>query len=256
LTHVNCIVKDQRQKEIFSYYKNIFSPKDRRKKVMDDILGLMKTRRSIRRYKDKDVPDELLEKIMEAGRWAPSGDNGQAWRFIVVKDPETKQAMSKIATEGSGRRFTAEYFTGRLDERFEGLKDEKKKAKAYKMLRSGVVSAFLKDAPVIIVVCAYMDVWDVPAYMDVWDVPYDVAMATQNMQLMAHALGLGTCVVVGPVCDIIDETETNKLLKVPHGYKVALPLAVGYPDESPGPRPRWALEDITYYEEFGKRRGK
>ena len=214
---------------------------------MHDLLELMKTRRSIRRYQDKDVPDELLEQIMEAGRWAPSGDNGQPWRFVVVRDPETKRALSRIATEGSGRRFTAEYFTGRLDERFEGLKDEKKKARAYQKLRSGVVSSFLVDAPVIIVVCAYLDVWDFP---------YDVAMATQNMQLMAHALGLGACVVVAPVCDIIDEVETAKLLKIPHGYKVALPLAVGYPDESPRPRPRWALEDILYHEEFGKRRAE
>jgi nitroreductase len=214
---------------------------------MNDLLELMKSRRSIRRYQDKDVPDELLEKIMEAGRWAPSGDNGQPWRFIVVRDFETKKALSRIATEGSGRRFTAEYFTGRLDERFEGLKDEKKKARAYQKLRSGVVSSFLIHAPVIIAVCAYLDVWDFP---------YDVAMATQNMQLMAHALGLGACVVVAPVCDIIDEVETAKLLKIPHGYKVALPLAVGYPDESPRPRPRWALEDILYYEQFGKRRAK
>jgi nitroreductase len=81
-------------------------------------------------------------------------------------------------------------------------------------------------------------------------------MATQNMQLMAHSLGLGTCVVVAPVCDIVDDHKTMELLKVPHGYKVALPLAVGYPDESPGPRPRWALEDIVFYEEFGNRRGR
>jgi nitroreductase len=219
----------------------------RGKGAMEDILTIMKTRRSIRRYKKKDVPDELLAKIMEAGRWAPSGDNGQAWRFIVVRDTETKRALGRIATEGSGRRFTAEYFTGRLDERFEGLKDEGKKARAFQKLRSGVVSSFLADAPVIIVVCAYLDVWDVP---------YDVAMATQNMQLMAHSLGLGTCVVVAPVCDIVDDHKTMKLLKVPHGYKVALPLAVGYPDESPGPRPRWALEDIVFYEEFGKRRAR
>ena len=110
---------------------------------MNDLLELMKTRRSIRRYQDRDVPDELLEKVMEAGRWAPSGDNGQPWRFIVVRDLETKKALSRIATEGSGRRFTAEYFTGRLDERFEGLKDEKKKARAYQKLRSGAVSSFL-----------------------------------------------------------------------------------------------------------------
>lgn len=212
---------------------------------MDDILALMKTRRSIRRYKQKDVPDELLEIIMEAGRWAPSGDNGQPWRFIVVRDPETKKALGKIATEGSGRRFTAEYFTGRMQERFEGLKDPEKKAKAFKKLSTGVVSSFLADAPVVIVVCAKLDVWDVP---------YDAAMATQNMQLMAHALGLGTCVVVAPVSDMRDDIKTMKLLNVPHGYKIMAPLAIGYPDESPNPRPRLALEDIVYYEEFGQGR--
>lgn len=209
----------------------------------DAILDIMKTRRSIRRYKQKDVPDGLLYKIMEAGRWSPSGDNGQPWRFIIVRDPDTKKALGKIATEGSGRRFTAEYFTGKMQERFEGLKDEEKKARAFKKLRSGVVSSFLADAPVIIVVCALLDVWDVP---------YDSAMALQNMQLMAHTLGLGTCVVVAPVCDMRDDIKTMALLKIPHGYKIVSPLAVGYPDESPNPRPRWALEDIVYQEAFGQ----
>ncbi|MFC1579722.1 nitroreductase family protein [Thermodesulfobacteriota bacterium] len=209
----------------------------------DAILDIMKTRRSIRRYKQKDVPDELLYKIMEAGRWSPSGDNGQPWRFIIVRAPDTKKALGKIATEGSGRRFTAEYFTGKMQERFEGLKDEEKKARAFKKLRSGVVSSFLADAPVIIMVCALLDVWDVP---------YDAAMALQNMQLMAHTLGLGTCVVVAPVSDMRDDIKTMALLKIPHGYKIVSPLAVGYPDESPNPRPRWALEDIVYHEAFGQ----
>jgi nitroreductase len=220
---------------------------NRRGRKMDDLLEIMKTRRSIRRYKQKHVPDELLEKIMEAGRWSPSGDNGQPWRFIVVRDPETKKALGKIATEGSGRRFTAEYFTGRMQERFEGLKDPEKKAKAFEKLISGEVSSFLANAPVIIVVCAKLDVWDVP---------YDSAMATQNMQLMAHALGLGTCVVVAPVSDMRDDIKTMKLLKIPHGYKIIAPLAIGYPDESPNPRPRLPLEEIIFYEEFGRRREK
>ena len=43
---------------------------------------------------------------------------------------------------------------------------------------------------------------------------------------------------------------------VPHGYKIVPPLAIGYPDESPNPRPRMPLEDIVYYEEFGQRREK
>jgi nitroreductase len=214
---------------------------------MDDLLKMMRTRRSIRRYKQKHVPDKLLEKIMEAGRWSPSGDNGQPWRFIVVRDPETKKALGKIATEGSGRRFTAEYFTGRMQERFEGLKDPNKKDKAFKKLITGEVSSFLANAPVIIVVCAKLDVWDVPL---------DSAMATQNMLLMAYSLGLGSCVVVAPVSDMRDDIKVMKLLKIPYGYKVVAPVAIGYPDESPNPRPRLSLEEIIFYEEFGRRREK
>ena len=214
---------------------------------MEDLLKIIKTRRSIRRYKKKDVPDELLENIIEAGRWSPSGDNGQPWRFIIVRNPETKKALGKIAAEGSGRRFTAEYFTGRMQERFEGLKDPDKKDKAYKKLTSGEVSSFLANAPVIIIVCAKLDVWDVP---------YDSAMATQNMVLMAHALGLGSCVVVAPVSDMRDDIKVMKLLKIPHGYKVIAPLAIGYPDESPNPRPRLSLKEIIFYEEFERRREK
>jgi nitroreductase len=214
---------------------------------MDDLLKMMKARRSIRRHKDKPVPEELLEKMIEAGRWSPSGDNGQPWRFIIVRDPETKKALGKIAAEGSGRRFTAEYFTGRMQERFEDLKDPDKKEKAFKKLTSGAVSAFLANAPVIIVVCAKLDVWDVP---------YDSAMATQNMLLMAHSLGIGSCVVVAPVSDMRDDLKVMKLLKIPPGYKVIAPVAIGYPDESPNPRPRLSLEEIIFYEEFGKRRMK
>jgi len=212
---------------------------------MEDLLKTIKTRRSIRRYQEKHVPDELLERIIEAGRWSPSGDNGQPWRFIIVRDPETKKALGKIAAEGSGRRFTAEYFTGRMQERFEGLKDPQKKERAFKKLVSGEVSAFLAKAPVMIVVCAKLDVWDVP---------YDSAMATQNMLLMAHTLGLGSCVVVAPVSDMRDDMKVMNLLKVPHGYKVIAPVAIGYPGESPNPRPRLSLEEITFYEEFDRRR--
>jgi len=214
---------------------------------MEDLLKTIKTRRSIRRYQEKHVPDELLERIIEAGRWSPSGDNGQPWRFIIVRDPETKKALGKIAAEGSGRRFTAEYFTGRMQERFEGLKDPQKKEKAFKKLVSGEVSAFLAKAPVMIVVCAKLDVWDVP---------YDSAMATQNMLLMAHTLGLGSCVVVAPVSDMRDDMKVMNLLKVPHGYKVIAPVAIGYPGESPNPRPRLSLEEITFYEEFDRRRNQ
>ena len=50
------------------------------------MLSLIKTRRSVRKYKDQPISDSDLKKILEAGRWAPSGANLQPWRFIVIQD--------------------------------------------------------------------------------------------------------------------------------------------------------------------------
>src|SRR5205085_6635064 len=53
-----------------------------------DIFEAMSTMRAMRRLKPDPVPDELINKILQAGQWAPSGGNTQRWRFLVVKDPE------------------------------------------------------------------------------------------------------------------------------------------------------------------------
>lgn len=211
---------------------------------MDDILELIRTRRSIRKYKPDDVPDELINKILEAGRWAPSGENSQPWRFIVVRDREHIRQVGETAGWGSRRRFTAESRTGHMQWRFRKLLDPEEKAKAFKKLVSGEVSRFLIQAPVVIIVCAKLDVWDVP---------YDSAAAIENMLLMAHSLGLGSCWVVAPVSDIRDDEKMMELFKVPHGFKIIATVAIGYPDETQGPRPRLPLEEITFYEEFGRR---
>jgi len=58
---------------------------------IDAFLDILRGCRSIRRHKPDDVPDELLHLIMEAGRLAPSGDNNQPWRFIVIRDVEIKK---------------------------------------------------------------------------------------------------------------------------------------------------------------------
>jgi nitroreductase len=54
---------------------------------------LFKKRRSIRRFKQDPVPDDYIQKIIEAARWAPSGANTQPWEFIVVGDPRTKEGF-------------------------------------------------------------------------------------------------------------------------------------------------------------------
>jgi nitroreductase len=62
-----------------------------------DILNLLKSRRSIRIYQDKPIPQDLLLQILEAGRWAPTGANLQPWHFIVVTDPETRKRIGEVA---------------------------------------------------------------------------------------------------------------------------------------------------------------
>jgi nitroreductase len=59
-------------------------------------LDLIKKRRSVRDYLDTPVPDELLEQILEAGRWAPSACNLQPWVFIVIRDPVVRQSMKQV----------------------------------------------------------------------------------------------------------------------------------------------------------------
>ena len=60
-------------------------------------LDLARARRSVRRYRSDPVPDDLLGQVLEAARWAPSAVNSQPWEFIVVRDPQVKQALYDLA---------------------------------------------------------------------------------------------------------------------------------------------------------------
>jgi len=60
-------------------------------------LNLLKTRRSIRRYRPDAVPDEMVEQLLEAGRWAPSASNRQPWEFIVVRDEAIRRQVAQHA---------------------------------------------------------------------------------------------------------------------------------------------------------------
>jgi nitroreductase len=74
-----------------------------------DILEVIKTRRSIRKYKPESIPEEKITKIIEAGRWAPSADNSQPWTFIVLRNQEIRKKLADILTWG---RFLSEAALG------------------------------------------------------------------------------------------------------------------------------------------------
>jgi nitroreductase len=70
------------------------------------LLALLKERRSIRRYRPDPVPDEMVEQLLEAGRWAPSASNRQPWEFIVIHDETIRRQVAQHAasTRTSGWR--------------------------------------------------------------------------------------------------------------------------------------------------------
>lgn len=120
-----------------------------------DILELIKSRRSIRRFKSEPIPKEDLMKILEAARWAPSAGNCQPWEFIIVTKEETK----------------------------------------HKLAMAALGQIWMTEAPVIIVVCANIPrtSWRYGERGRTLYVIQDTAAAIQNMLLTAHALGYGTC---------------------------------------------------------------
>jgi nitroreductase len=210
--------------------------------LIDATMKVIQDRRSIREFTKEPVSDRDLDLILEAARQAPSGENAQPWRFIIVKDETMRKKMGAIAGGGSGRRFTAEFATKKMQERFANLQDEAKRQAAFQKLTSGQVSAFMADAPVNIVVCGKKDVWDMP---------YDTSAAIENILLMVTALGLGACWVIAPCIDIRDEEGIKALLDIPEGYKAVSILSVGHPTRPHRPRPRLPINELVFSEKWG-----
>src|SRR5512139_1609950 len=210
--------------------------------LADATMKVIKDRRSIREFTEEAVSPQDLDMILEAARQAPSGENAQPWRFVIVKDPDTRKKLGALAGGGSGRRFTSEFVTKKMQERFSSLEDEAKKKAAFEKLTSGQVSAFLATAPVNIVVCGKKDVWDMP---------YDTSAAIENILLMVTALGLGACWVIAPCIDMRDEERIKALLGMPEGFKAVSILSVGHPTRPHRPRPRLPMNELVFSETWG-----
>ena len=167
-----------------------------------EVLEAIKTRRSIRQYKTTPVDDKTIELVLEAARWAPSWANTQCWRFIVVRDSNTKIELANTLSDGNP-----------------------------------AIDA-IRGAPVVIVASAELaksgcregkPSTDKDGY---WYM-FDVALAMQNLVLAARSLGLGT-VYIGA----FDAKKAASILEVPQGFCVVTMTPLGYPDREPNPRPR------------------
>jgi len=111
------------------------------------------TRRSVRSYSDKPIPREVLEKVLDAARVAPSGRNLQPWKFIVIDDEKIKRSLVPLC-------FHQE---------------------------------FIAEAPVVVVACGFRSTYNRGGYMGELSMLVDVSIAFTQLLLAARAEGLGTC---------------------------------------------------------------
>ncbi len=199
----------------------------------------IKNRRSIRKYTPDDVPQEMIEQMLEAARLAPSGSNRQPWRFLVVRDQELRKALRRICMD---QRFIEEapvviICYGDL----ERYSLEARKQRRQEFTDSGVLktlSGRFADPEFR----AYMD--SLPTqHREQLLTPLvsNTHIAIEHLVLMATALGLGTCWVGG-----FDATELNDLFGLADNLIPVAVIPVGYPaGELPPQRPRLPIEEIV-----------
>jgi len=209
---------------------------------IDEFLELIHKRRSTRRIKPDPIPDEWVQKILEAGRWAMSGGNGQPWEFIVVKSQETKNEMAttwaEIKPESDAIEMT----------RVEELR--------HPFASHPYTIPPFKDAPVLIVVLGDRRTYQATVASSNFltgegglGATYlkNMANATQNMHLAAAALGLGSqwLSVTRPW-----EYALRQILQVPIMLEIHSVVVVGYAAYDPPPPYRRELNEIVHYEKY------
>ncbi len=153
-------------------------------------------RRSIRRFKDKPVPDEVLEKCLDAGRLAPSGRNQQVCEYIVINDVEVLPGV--FENIGGSVKMPPE----------KGGPRPEQSPKAY-------------------IIVLINKAWEGDANRRRIS-HYDVGMAAENIILVAYEQGLGACPIL-----MFHENNLKPILNIPDTHDIALVIAMGYPDESP-----------------------
>ncbi len=204
---------------------------------MPDLFETMESCRAMRRLKPDPVPDEMIQRILQAATCAPSGGNTQKWRFLVIKDPKIKQAVQvlykRAFDEWIGPRYrTSEPPPGVTKERY---------------LRQLEAVSYLTDhfheAPVWIVACLADDANPSRA------AGASIYPAVQNMLLAARALGLGTTLTTR---HLFFEKEAEAALGLPPGVHSYAILPIGYPMGKFGPVKRAPLDAVVYQDRWGE----
>jgi nitroreductase len=200
----------------------------------DELMQLIKARRSVRKYTDEPVPEAHIEKMIEAALWAPSGSNSQNWQFIAVRSHVVKDKMLAV-----------------IKTKVDGFATGIGSARAHKeFLAYGNFYTFFAGAPVVIAVIKkpyislnlrIMERYNIQSGAQPYSDVQGPAAAIENLLLMAQSMGYGTCWMTGP---LIAQKELEELLSIEAPDRLMALIPVGRPAQTPEPTPRKNIREV------------
>jgi nitroreductase len=179
----------------------------------EKMLSLLTRRQSDRQYSNKPVEKEKLERIIEAGRIAPSACNAQPWRFIVVTEPDLIQ---KVAVAAAARLIGMNKFVAQAQALIVVIRE--------KPNFSSKVGGTIKNKDYSII---------------------DIGIASENICIQATAEGLGSCLI-----GWFDEPQLRKLLSIPRSRRVELIITLGYSLSEHREKKRKPVEEVVSYNRY------
>lgn len=182
---------------------------------MTDFLQVIKNRRSIRAFREEQIPEADLQDIIEAGLWAPSSHNTQPWHLTVIQNQELLLEINKETKERM------------INSPVEWV---------VKMGKSPM-SVFY-GAPTVIIISGKQ--------FEFFNPLVDCSAAIQNMLLMAEARGLGSCWIGLTRFLFADKEATKKYLELPEGFEPFYSVCIGYKKVQPDHGPDRRVGTVSY----------
>jgi len=201
------------------------------------VIDVIRRRRSIRKFKKKDVRAEAIKVILDAGRWAPTAGNRQPLRFLVLSNEEEREIAAKLYVEAYKKE--AEDLLNREDADKYYKNPFEVKKKILNML--DLLEKQLKDPPFIILICA--DTRVSRSYI------FEAGLAAQNMMLSAWELNLGSCCIeisTTLLSEYFDKKTLKRVYNIPDEVEVVAMIPIGRIEEMPQNPDREMLKEYTY----------
>lgn len=203
-----------------------------------DVSQLIRCRRSVKNFRDREVPRDVIRSILDLARWAPSAHNAQPWRLLVIDDEEVK---AKVAT-AMGRAWLSD-----LD------RDGVPRDEAERIVRLESWNTITRS-PVVVIACLTME--EMHEYPDQRRQNAEYVMGVQSlaayiqtMLLAAHHRGLGACWICGP---LFCPDAVKRVLRLPGELEPQAMVVMGYPAEKPRPPFRKPLHKICAFNKWPK----